>query len=71
MQSDTPPIVPDPENQKRNNTPIIIGAVVVVILCCCCIALGALWQFGELDHAIPGNVIHRKINLRVNPEVYL
>jgi len=47
MQSDIPPIVPNPENQKRNNTPIIIGAAVVVILCCCCIALGLLWQFGD------------------------
>ena len=37
MQSDTPPIVPNPEQQKRNNTPIIIAIVVVVLLCCCCL----------------------------------
>ena len=47
MQSDTPPIVPNPEQQKRNYTPIIIAAVVVVLLCCCCIALGLLWQYGD------------------------
>ncbi len=47
MQSDTPPIIPDPEKQSRNNTPIIIGVVVAVLLCCCCISLGLLWQFGD------------------------
>jgi hypothetical protein len=47
MQSDTPPVIPNPEKQSRNNTPIIIAVVVVVILCCCCIGAGLLWQFGD------------------------
>lgn len=44
---ETPPVMPAPEQPKRNNTFIIIGSVVVVLLCCCCIALGLLWQYGD------------------------
>jgi hypothetical protein len=51
MQSDTPPIVPDPEKQTRNNTPIIIAIVVVVLLCCCCLitvpVIRWLWFNGD------------------------
>ena len=47
MQQEVPPVIPNPENQKRNNTPLIIGIVVAVLLCCCCITLGLLWQFGD------------------------
>ena len=44
---ETPPIVPNPEQPRRNNTPLIIGAVVAVLLCCCCITIYLLWQFGD------------------------
>jgi len=37
MQQEAPPIVPNPEQPKRNNTPIIIAIIVVVLLCCCCL----------------------------------
>lgn len=45
MQSDTPPVIPDPEKQTKNNTPLIIGIVVVVLLCCCCIGALVFYQY--------------------------
>jgi hypothetical protein len=48
---ETPPIVPDPEQQTRNNTPIIIAVAVAVLLCCCCLItvplLRWLWYNGD------------------------
>jgi hypothetical protein len=42
------PMTPGPEEPKKSNTTLIIAIVAVVLLCCCCIALGVLWQYGDL-----------------------
>jgi hypothetical protein len=42
------PINPAPVEPKKSNTTLIIAVVAVALLCCCCIALGLLWQYGDL-----------------------
>jgi hypothetical protein len=44
---ETPPVMPAPEQPRKNNTPLIIGVVAAVVLCCCCVTLALLWQFGD------------------------
>ena len=45
---ETPPITPAPDEPKKSNTTLIIAIVAAVVLCCCCIALGVLWQYGDV-----------------------